>query len=74
MSLGIGNQKDSGLKSYECRKEDLLFTAKLLLRKVVQICTVSFQQCMKMPSSKKRKKKKNKKRKCLVHCSLANVE
>lgn len=51
MSLGIGNQKDTGLKSYECRKEDLLFTAKLLLRKVVQICTVSFQQCMKMPSS-----------------------
>lgn len=52
VSLGVGNQKNVG-ESYEhkTKKKDLLFIARLLFRKVAQICTPSFQQCMRLPTS-----------------------
>lgn len=52
VSVGIGNQKKVG-EHYEHKKKKKkdLFIARLLFRKVAQICTPSFQQCMRLPTS-----------------------
>lgn len=47
--LGIGNQKNVGLKSYE--HKGLLFVARLLFRKPAQTYIPSFQLCIRIPTS-----------------------